>query len=182
MYPQANGQRAHNPEDHFLWTYMLLWVESTLAAASLSVSKENTCSWVQSLICQHRRQGSLILSHPSNSKLGSKLYTWLDCTVLGIRPLAVPKGQCKSSLCPFRRSSCRLFLGLEMWSNEQEHLLLLQRTRVQFTAPSRQLTTICHSSSRGFIVLSWPPQVLHTCAAQTYVHMLLGMQCLEHLL
>lgn len=37
-------------------------------------------------------------------------------------------------------------LGLERWFNSSEHWLLLQKTHVQFPAPTQQFTTICNVS------------------------------------
>lgn len=44
--------------------------------------------------------------------------------------------------------------GLENWFRGSEYLLLLQKTPVQFPAPTRWLTTMYNSSSRESDVLS----------------------------
>lgn len=57
----------------------------------------------------------------------------------------------------------------------KEHSLLLQRTSVQFPAPTQQLTHVCNSSPTGFHPFFWPPQMLGTCmpqtAGKTVIHM-----------
>jgi hypothetical protein len=50
-----------------------------------------------------------------------------------------------------------------------EHLLLLQRTWVQFSAPTWWFTTVYNSSSRGSDALLWPLRVLHSHGTQTYM-------------
>lgn len=64
---------------------------------------------------------------------------------------------------------------LERWFSCQEHLLLLQRTWVQFTALTWWFTTISNSSYRGSSALFWAPWVptthvvhIHTCKQNTY--------------
>lgn len=47
--------------------------------------------------------------------------------------------------------------------------LFLQWTRIGLQAPTRWLTIVCNSSTRGFHVLLWPPWTLHTRGAQTYM-------------
>lgn len=72
--------------------------------------------------------------------------------------------------------SCRLcFKNKVYWgwrdASVLEHLLVLQMTWVRFPAPTRWLTTICNSSSRGLDTLFWPggslaTQVVHICYMQ----------------
>lgn len=58
-------------------------------------------------------------------------------------------------------------LGLRRWIWSWEHLLLFQRTWIQFPIPTCQLTTAYNPSSRGTDALFWPLQVLHTQGEQT---------------
>lgn len=44
--------------------------------------------------------------------------------------------------------------ALERWTRSLEHLLLFQRTLVQFPASTWHLTTACNSSFKGFMLLS----------------------------
>lgn len=70
----------------------------------------------------------------------------------------------------------RLNEGLERWFGDQEHFLYLQRTLLRFLAPTRQLRTISHCSSRcpnAFGSLQAPGTdvvPVHTCRQKTYTH------------
>lgn len=57
-------------------------------------------------------------------------------------------------------------LVLEM---ADKHWLLWQGTQVQYSAPTRQLTTTWNSSSRGFRVLFWPLQD-QAYTQRTHIH------------
>jgi len=62
------------------------------------------------------------------------------------------------------KSILRISLGLERWLSGWEHWLLFQRTWIQFPAPTRGLTTICNSSSRGADILTQTyMQTNHEC-------------------
>lgn len=61
-------------------------------------------------------------------------------------------------------------LEIEQWLSSYNHWLLIQKTRVSFSAPTWQITTICNTSSRK----SKPSSGFHECQAckgYTYTYM-----------
>lgn len=47
-------------------------------------------------------------------------------------------------------------MGLVTWLSGKKHLSVLGKTRVWFPTPTRWLTTICNSTSRGSDTVFWP--------------------------
>lgn len=74
-------------------------------------------------------------------------------------------------------------LGLQRWLSCQNHLLFLQRTRVQFPALTQWLTIICDFNSRfsdSFFWLPWTPGTQkvhrHTFRQNTHVQKIINLQ------
>ena len=82
---------------------------------------------------------------------------WLK--ILGIKSLEICQPTTRCIVWGWRDSSLVRSSGC----------LFVQRLWVWLPAPTRQLTTICNSSSRGSDALSWPPRTLHAYNTKIYV-------------
>lgn len=63
----------------------------------------------------------------------------------------------------------KMMEGLERWLKSQEHLLLLQKTHVQFLAPTSVLTTICNSIP-GYMAPISDLCMHQACTCYTYLY------------
>lgn len=68
-------------------------------------------------------------------------------------------------ICPLKKIQQRLERGL----GGLEQTLLFQRTWVQLLEPTRWLSNVCHSRSRGSDTSSWLPRALRACGALTNI-------------
>lgn len=79
---------------------------------------------------------------------------------------------CRWNNCPLKERQKSIKLGVERQLSNQESLLLLEKTQVQFPAPTRWITTLYKSNIRRSDALCWPLWALQAhIDASTHTHM-----------